>query len=115
MVLDYGSGGGVVATGLVAVRELDASRWRCVWVEQPWRVAGKRIVVSLEVLMMQTSDYSIIHVKLVGHFHASWLSAVVRIAFVSRVVPLRLLMLSWRCCSHFTYRLSSEKSRMQES
>jgi predicted alpha/beta-hydrolase family hydrolase len=44
LVLGHGAGGGVDAPDLRAVtREAAAAGWRVVRVEQPWRVAGKRI------------------------------------------------------------------------
>jgi predicted alpha/beta-hydrolase family hydrolase len=44
LVLGHGAGGGVEAVDLVAVTvEAAGAGWRVVRVEQPWRVAGKRI------------------------------------------------------------------------
>jgi predicted alpha/beta-hydrolase family hydrolase len=44
LVLGHGAGGGVESGDLVAVTaEAAGARWRVVRVEQPWRVAGKRI------------------------------------------------------------------------
>jgi hypothetical protein len=44
LVLGSGAGGGVDAPDLVAVRDaVVAEGWRVLRVEQPWRVAGKRI------------------------------------------------------------------------
>jgi predicted alpha/beta-hydrolase family hydrolase len=44
LVLGHGAGGGVASVDLIAVTaEAAASGWRVVRVEQPWRVAGKRI------------------------------------------------------------------------
>jgi predicted alpha/beta-hydrolase family hydrolase len=44
LVLGHGAGGGAEAPDLVAVTEAAAAaRWRVLRVEQPWRVAGKRI------------------------------------------------------------------------
>jgi len=47
LVLGHGAGGGVESVDLVAITE-EASRagWRVVRVEQPWRVAGKRIATA---------------------------------------------------------------------
>jgi predicted alpha/beta-hydrolase family hydrolase len=47
LVLGHGAGGGVAAPDLVQVtREAAGSGWRVVLVEQPWRVAGKRIAAA---------------------------------------------------------------------
>jgi predicted alpha/beta-hydrolase family hydrolase len=47
LVLGHGAGGGVESTDLVAVTaEAAESGWRVVRVEQPWRVAGKRIAAA---------------------------------------------------------------------
>jgi predicted alpha/beta-hydrolase family hydrolase len=47
LVLGHGAGGGVESADLVAVTsEAAAAGWRVVRVEQPWRVAGKRIAVA---------------------------------------------------------------------
>ena len=44
LVLGHGAGGGIESADLVAVTaEAAAAGWRVVRVEQPWRVAGKRI------------------------------------------------------------------------
>jgi predicted alpha/beta-hydrolase family hydrolase len=44
LVLGHGAGGGIESKDLVAVtRAAAASGWRVVRVEQPWRVAGKRV------------------------------------------------------------------------
>jgi len=44
VVLGHGAGGGVESADLVAVAsEASGAGWRVVRVEQPWRVAGKRI------------------------------------------------------------------------
>jgi predicted alpha/beta-hydrolase family hydrolase len=44
LVLGHGAGGGVESVDLVAVaREAAGAGWRVVLVEQPWRVAGKRV------------------------------------------------------------------------
>ncbi|WP_235003172.1 alpha/beta hydrolase family protein [Blastococcus haudaquaticus] len=47
LVLGHGAGGGVESVDLVAVTD-EAARagWRVVRVEQPWRVAGKRIATA---------------------------------------------------------------------
>ncbi|WP_116450696.1 alpha/beta family hydrolase [Blastococcus litoris] len=47
LVLGHGAGGGVESADLVEItREAVAAGWRVVRVEQPWRVAGKRIAVA---------------------------------------------------------------------
>jgi predicted alpha/beta-hydrolase family hydrolase len=47
LVLGHGAGGGVEAPDLVAVTtEAAGAGWRVVRVEQPWRVAGKRIAAA---------------------------------------------------------------------
>jgi predicted alpha/beta-hydrolase family hydrolase len=44
LVLGHGAGGGVGAPDLLAaVAAATAARWRAVRVEQPWRVAGRRV------------------------------------------------------------------------
>jgi hypothetical protein len=44
LVLGHGAGGGIESADLVAVaEEAGGAGWRAVLVEQPWRVAGKRI------------------------------------------------------------------------
>ena len=44
LVLGHGAGGGIGSADLVAVTaEAAAAGWRVLGVEQPWRVAGKRI------------------------------------------------------------------------
>ncbi len=43
LVLSHGAGGGVQAADLVALRALTADGWTYVRVDQPWRVAGRRI------------------------------------------------------------------------
>ncbi|WP_409332827.1 alpha/beta family hydrolase [Trujillonella humicola] len=44
LLLGHGAGGGVESADLVAVtRDLVAAGWRVLRIEQPWRVAGKRI------------------------------------------------------------------------
>jgi predicted alpha/beta-hydrolase family hydrolase len=44
LVLGHGAGGGIQSKDLVAVtRAATASGWRVLRVEQPWRVAGKRV------------------------------------------------------------------------
>ncbi|MCW2680604.1 MAG: uncharacterized protein JWM62_2005, partial [Frankiales bacterium] len=47
LVLGHGAGGGIEAPDLLAARDaaLQAGL-RCVRVEQPWRVAGRRIAVA---------------------------------------------------------------------
>jgi predicted alpha/beta-hydrolase family hydrolase len=47
LVLGHGAGGGVESADLVAVTsEATGAGWRVVRVEQPWRVAGKRVAVA---------------------------------------------------------------------
>lgn len=47
LVLGHGAGGGVESADLAAVTaEAAAAGWRVVGVEQPWRVAGKRVAVA---------------------------------------------------------------------
>jgi predicted alpha/beta-hydrolase family hydrolase len=47
LVLGHGAGGGVESGDLVAVtEEASGAGWRVVRVEQPWRVAGKRIAAA---------------------------------------------------------------------
>jgi predicted alpha/beta-hydrolase family hydrolase len=47
LVLGHGAGGGVEAVDLVAVTsEAAGAGWRIVRVEQPWRVAGRRIATA---------------------------------------------------------------------
>jgi predicted alpha/beta-hydrolase family hydrolase len=47
LVLGHGAGGGIESTDLVEVTtEAAAAGWRVVRVEQPWRVAGKKIAVA---------------------------------------------------------------------
>jgi predicted alpha/beta-hydrolase family hydrolase len=47
LVLGHGAGGGVESADLVEVTtEAAAAGWRVVRIEQPWRVAGKRIAVA---------------------------------------------------------------------
>jgi predicted alpha/beta-hydrolase family hydrolase len=47
LVLGHGAGGGIEAVDLVAVTTAAAGAgWRVVRVEQPWRVAGKRVAAS---------------------------------------------------------------------
>jgi len=44
IVLGHGAGGGIGAADLVAVRKVAVTAgWQAVLVEQPWRVAGKRV------------------------------------------------------------------------
>lgn len=43
LVLGHGAGGGIDAPDLVALRALVGDGWNYVRVEQPWRVAGRRI------------------------------------------------------------------------
>ncbi len=47
IVLGHGAGGGIGAPDLVAVRNLAvAAGWQAVLVEQPWRVAGKKVAAA---------------------------------------------------------------------
>ena len=47
LVLGHGAGGGVESVDLVEVTsEAAAAGWRVVLVEQPWRVAGKRVAAA---------------------------------------------------------------------
>ncbi|WP_245160136.1 alpha/beta family hydrolase [Blastococcus sp. CT_GayMR20] len=47
LVLGHGAGGGIGSADLVAVTATAAAAgWRVIRVEQPWRVAGKRIAVA---------------------------------------------------------------------
>lgn len=47
IVLGHGAGGGIGAADLVAVRKVAvAAGWQAVLVEQPWRVAGKKVAVA---------------------------------------------------------------------
>ncbi|AKU17575.1 alpha/beta family hydrolase [Luteipulveratus mongoliensis] len=50
VVLSHGAGGGIGAKDLVALAEIVAEGWTYVLVEQPWRVAGKRIAPPPKVL-----------------------------------------------------------------
>lgn len=43
LVVSHGAGGGIEAPDLVALRQVVADGWSYVRVEQPWRVAGKRV------------------------------------------------------------------------
>lgn len=43
VVLSHGAGGGIGAMDLVTLRAIVAEGWSYVLVEQPWRVAGKRM------------------------------------------------------------------------
>lgn len=47
IVLGHGAGGGIGAADLVAVQKVAvAAGWQAVLVEQPWRVAGKKVAVA---------------------------------------------------------------------
>jgi predicted alpha/beta-hydrolase family hydrolase len=47
LVLGHGAGGGIESADLVAVtEEASGAGWRVVRVEQPWRVAGRRVAVA---------------------------------------------------------------------
>lgn len=50
LVLSHGAGGGVHAADLVALRALVADGWTYVRVEQPWRVAGRRVATPPRTL-----------------------------------------------------------------
>ncbi|GAB3486188.1 alpha/beta hydrolase family protein [Flexivirga lutea] len=50
LVLSHGAGGGIEAADLVALRELVADGWTYVRVEQPWRVAGKKVATPPRTL-----------------------------------------------------------------
>ncbi|MBO1755671.1 hypothetical protein J4030_11125 [Allobranchiibius sp. CTAmp26] len=50
LVLSHGAGGGVEAADLVALRALVDDGWTYVRVEQPWRVAGRRIATPPRTL-----------------------------------------------------------------
>jgi uncharacterized protein len=60
LVLGHGAGGGASAPDLVAVAEAAAGEgWRVLRVEQPWRVAGKRVApapASLDVAWTAVLD-----------------------------------------------------------
>ncbi|NYJ73904.1 alpha/beta family hydrolase [Allobranchiibius huperziae] len=50
LVLSHGAGGGVQAGDLVALRALVDDGWTYVRVEQPWRVAGRRVATPPRTL-----------------------------------------------------------------
>lgn len=50
LVVSHGAGGGIDAPDLVALRALVADGWNYVRVEQPWRVAGRRIAPAPKTL-----------------------------------------------------------------
>ncbi|MFC6705659.1 alpha/beta family hydrolase [Flexivirga alba] len=50
VVLSHGAGGGIDAADLVALRKLVDDGWTYVRVEQPWRVAGKKIATPPKTL-----------------------------------------------------------------
>ncbi len=50
VVLSHGAGGGIDAADLVALRALVEDGWTYVRVEQPWRVAGKKIATPPKTL-----------------------------------------------------------------
>lgn len=50
LVLSHGAGGGIESADLVVLRQLVGSGWTYVRVEQPWRVAGRRIATPPRTL-----------------------------------------------------------------
>lgn len=50
VVVSHGAGGGIDAADLVALRALVDDGWTYVRVEQPWRVAGKRVATPPKTL-----------------------------------------------------------------
>lgn len=50
LVLGHGAGGGIQAPDLVALRAVTHDGWNYVAVEQPWRVAGKKIAPAPKTL-----------------------------------------------------------------
>lgn len=50
LVLSHGAGGGVQTADLVALRALVEDGWTYVRVEQPWRVAGRRVATPPRTL-----------------------------------------------------------------
>lgn len=50
LVLSHGAGGGIEAADLVALRALVDDGWIYVRVEQPWRVAGKKVATPPKTL-----------------------------------------------------------------
>lgn len=50
IVLSHGAGGGIDAADLVALRALVDDGWTYVRVEQPWRVAGKKVATPPKTL-----------------------------------------------------------------
>ncbi|RNI21159.1 alpha/beta family hydrolase [Flexivirga caeni] len=50
VVVSHGAGGGIDAADLVALRALVADGWTYVRVEQPWRVAGKKVATPPKTL-----------------------------------------------------------------
>lgn len=50
VVVSHGAGGGIEAPDLVALRTLVADGWNYVRVEQPWRVAGRRLATPPRTL-----------------------------------------------------------------
>lgn len=50
LIVSHGAGGGIDAPDLVALRALVDDGWNYVRVEQPWRVAGKRIAPAPKTL-----------------------------------------------------------------
>lgn len=50
LVLSHGAGGGIEAPDLVALRAVVGDGWTYVRVEQPWRVAGRRIATPPRTL-----------------------------------------------------------------
>lgn len=54
LLLGHGAGGGVNSADLQALSELDRAGWHTVLIEQPWRVAGRRIAVPPAKLDLAT-------------------------------------------------------------
>lgn len=50
IVVSHGAGGGIEATDLVRLRELTQHGWTYVRVEQPWRVAGRKLATPPKTL-----------------------------------------------------------------
>lgn len=56
VLLGHGAGGGVESADLQALAELSQHGWCVVLIEQPWRVAGRRIAVAPAKLDEAASD-----------------------------------------------------------
>lgn len=50
VVVSHGAGGGIEASDLAALRVLTADGWNYVRVEQPWRVAGRKVATPPKTL-----------------------------------------------------------------